>query len=96
MPVISEVKNRREQIISIASRHRINNIKVFGSVVREEETPDSDIDFLVDCKEECSLFDLIAFKDELENVLNRKVDVVTEKSIHWTLKDKILKEAREI
>lgn len=96
MPVISEIENRREQIIGIASRYRINNIKVFGSAVRKEETPDSDIDFLVDCKEECSLFDLIALKDELENILNRKVDVVTEKSIHWILKDRILKEAREI
>lgn len=96
MLLIAEVESKREQIINIALHHKISNIKVFGSVIRGEETTDSDIDFLVDCKEECSLFDLIALKDELENVLNRKVDIVTEESIHWTLKDKILKEAKEI
>lgn len=96
MLLIAEVESKREQIINIALHHKISNIKVFGSVIRGEETSDSDIDFLVDCKEECSLFDLIALKDELENVLNRKVDIVTEESIHWTLKDKILKEAKEI
>ncbi|MGI6554925.1 MAG: nucleotidyltransferase family protein [Bacillota bacterium] len=71
-------------------------MKVFGSVVRGEETPDSDIDFLVDCKDRCSLFDLVALKGELENLLGRKVDVVSEKSIHWALKYKILNEAKEI
>lgn len=96
MLLIAEVESKREQIINTALHHKISNIKVFGSVIRGEETSDSDIDFLVDCKEECSLFDLIALKDELENVLNRKVDIVTEESIHWTLKDKILKEAKEI
>lgn len=96
MLLIAEVESKREQIINIALHHKISNIKVFGSVIRGEETSDSDIDFWVDCKEECSLFDLIALKDELENVLNRKVDIVTEESIHWTLKDKILKEAKEI
>ena len=96
MTVISEVKEKRDQIINIASNHKIKKIKVFGSVVRGDETSDSDIDFLVDRKHGCSLFDLIALKEELENLLGRKVDVVSEKSIHWTLKDKILNEAREI
>ena len=96
MTVISEVKEKRDQIINIASNHKIKKIKVFGSVVRGDETSDSDIDFLVDCKDGCSLFDLIALKEELENLLGRKVDVVSEKSIHWTLKDKILNEAKEI
>lgn len=96
MSVFLDVKSKRQQIINIAHLHKVNNIKIFGSIVREEETEDSDIDLLVNCEEQCSLFDLIALKDELESILNKRVDIVSEDSVHWTLKDIILSEAKEI
>lgn len=96
MPAIKEILNKREQIISIAKQNKINNVMLFGSVLREEERPDSDIDFLVECNDDCSLFDIISLKHALEEFLGRQIDVVTADSIHWTLKDKILQEAKPI
>ncbi len=96
MTTIENIISKREQIIDIASKHKIFNIRLFGSVLREEETSNSDIDFLVECEDNCSLFDLISLKYDLEEVLGRKIDVVTPDSVHWTLRDRILQEAKPI
>jgi len=47
-------------------------------------------------RDDCSLFDLISLKYDLEEILGRKIDVVTPDSVYWTLRDKILQEARPI
>jgi len=96
MPAIKEILNKREQIISIAKQNKIHNVKLFGSVLREEDNSNSDIDFLVECSDDCSLFDIISMKYALEEFLGRQIDVVTSDSIHWTLRDKILQEAKPI
>jgi len=96
MPAIKEILNKREQIISLAKQNKIQNVKLFGSVLREEDNPDSDIDFLVECSDDCSLFDIIFLKYALEEFLGRQIDVVTLDSIHWTLRDKILQETKPI
>lgn len=92
----SELKNKRKQILDIAYTHGAKTIKIFGSFVRGEEKEDSDIDLLVSFKEGRSLFDLIALKNDLEELFGRKVDVVTEDSIHSYIRDKIMQEAVEI
>ena len=96
MTIINDIIDKRDQIVSIAAQYKISNVKLFGSVLREEEKTESDIDFLVDCGADCSLFDLISLKYDLEEILGRKIDVVTSDSVHWTLRDKILQEARSI
>ena len=96
MPAINDIIGKRDQIVSIASQYKISNVKLFGSVLREEENAESDIDFLVDCGDDCSLFDLISLKYDLEEILGKKIDVVTSDSVHWILRDKILQEARPI
>lgn len=96
MPVYSELKDKREMIMNTALRFGVNKVKIFGSVARGEETSNSDIDLLVNCDEKCSLFDLISLKNELEEILGRKVDIVTEESIHWYIRDKVIQEAIEI
>ncbi len=96
MPIIDEILVKREQIIGIARKNKAYNVKIFGSVLREEDNPDSDIDLLVECSDECSLFDIISLKYDLEEFLGRQIDVVTVDSIHWALKDKILQEAKPI
>jgi len=96
MPVIEDILSKRERIISLAKQYKTHNVKLFGSVLREEETPESDIDFLVECQDDCSLFDVISLKYDLEEFLGRQVDIVTHDSLHWTLKDRILMEARPI
>lgn len=96
MRAINDIVAKRDQIVSIASRYGFSNVRLFGSVLRGEEKAESDIDFLVESGDDCSLFDLISLKYDLEEILGRKIDVVTPDSVHWTLKDKILQEARPI
>ena len=91
-----ELIQMRNEIMDIASKYGINNIKVFGSVARGESNLSSDIDFLVNFEEGRTLFDLISFKNELEELLSSKVDVISENAIHWYLKDRIIQEAVEI
>jgi predicted nucleotidyltransferase len=90
------LKQKRDDILKIASRYGAKKIRVFGSVVRGEDRPDSDVDFLVDLEEGRSLMDLGGLLMDLQKLLGRNVDVVTEKGLHWYIKDQILREARPI
>ena len=90
------VKERRNLILKIGRKHGIDNIRVFGSVARLEDKPDSDLDLLVEIEKGRSLFDLIRFKHELEDLLGVSVDVVTVKSIHWSIRQVIFAEAIQL
>jgi uncharacterized protein len=87
------VREKREHIMRIATKHGAKNVRVFGSVARGESSETSDVDFLIDLEPGRSLFDLVAFLQDLEELLGKKVDVVTEDSIYWLLKRRIVKEA---
>ena len=63
--------------MAIAARHHASRVRLFGSVARGEDKPDSDIDLLVDFEQESSLFDLMRLSRELEELLGRAVDVVS-------------------
>src|SRR5699024_9032871 len=80
------IQEKRVIILGIANKHGIKNVQVFGSVARLEDNSASDIDLLVEFENGRSLFDLIRFKQEVEDLLNTKVDVVTENAIHWSMK----------
>jgi len=90
------LEEKRDQILRIASRQGAHNIRVFGSVARGDADESSDIDLLVDFKPDRSLLDHAALVLDLEELLGRKVDVVTEKGIYWLLRRRILKEARAL
>ena len=68
-------------------------MRIFGSAARGEAGSESDMDFLVDLEPDRSLFDLGGFLVEMEDLLESKVDVVTEKGLHWYIRDRILAEA---
>lgn len=87
---------KREEILAIAARHGASNVRVFGSYARGDAGPKSDVDLLVDLEPECSLFDQIELARDLRKLLKRKVDILTENSIYWLLKRRILKEARPL
>ena len=84
---------KRQLILNIAARHGAKRIRVFGSVARGEARPDSDVDFLVDLEPGRSLFDLGGLLMDLQELLGRKVDVVTMDGLHWYVRDRVLKEA---
>lgn len=89
-----ELKQRlRPRILSAAARHGAKNIRVFGSVARGEDRPGSDVDFLVEMEEGRHLLDRIALIHELEEILDCKVDVVTEKAVSPYIKEDVLREA---
>lgn len=90
------IQQQREKILSVASEHGMVNVRLFGSVSRGEETPESDIDFLVDLEAGRSLLDLGGPLIKLQGLLGRKVDIVTERGLHWYLRDKIMNKARPL
>ena len=71
-------------------------IGIFGSVVRGEHTENSDIDILYQLKETVGLFNIIRIKDSLEEKLNKKVDLISEKHIHPELKPYIMNDLKII
>jgi predicted nucleotidyltransferase len=81
-----------EKIIQVLKNHGVKKIFVFGSYVRGEEKPQSDIDIIVEFLGRKSLLDIIGIEQELSEVLGIKVDLLTEKSISPYLIDRIKKE----
>lgn len=91
--LLEVIRENREEILRIATIHGATRIQIFGSVARGEERPESDIDFLVELVPGRSLLDQVALKQDLENLLNCSVDVVTEGELHWYIKEQVLREA---
>jgi len=81
-----------EKIIDILRKNGVKRASFFGSIVRGEMTEDSDVDLLVEFEGRRSLLDLAHLKNELEDAVNRRVDILTYKSLHPLLKDRILAE----
>ena len=88
------LQDRREEILEIALKHGAFNVRVFGSVARGEETENSDIDFLInyDINKISSWFPVGLIHD-LEDLLGRKVDVVTETGLKERIRDRVLRES---
>jgi predicted nucleotidyltransferase len=87
------VQQRRDEILRIAAEHGARNVRVFGSFARGEARADSDLDLLVDLEEDRTLLDQIALLQDLEDLLGRKVDVVTERALHRLIRERVLWEA---
>jgi predicted nucleotidyltransferase len=87
------LKDKRDEILRIAAEHGASNVRVFGSVARGEAGPDSDVDLLVEFKLGRGPWyggDLII---DLEDLLDRRVDVATVEELHWYIRDRVLQEA---
>jgi hypothetical protein len=93
MPFKNALRKRRDEIVQIANRYGAHNIRIFGSVSKETDRPDSDVDFLVDLDKDRSLLDLGGMVFDLQQLLGRRVDVVTVNGLHWYIKMEILNEA---
>jgi len=93
MKLKDQLQQQRDEILAIAERHGAFNVRIFGSVARGEEREDSDIDFLVEMNSHCSLLDRIALIQDLEDLLNRKVDVATVKGLRDYFRERIVNQA---
>ena len=90
------LQKHSESIKRIAGSHGVQSIRVFGSFARGEQNINSDIDFLVVLEPNRSLFDIISLKHELEDLMGRHVDIVTEKGISPYMAPQILAEAKSL
>ncbi len=90
------VEKYRSQILSLAKENGVRNVRVFGSMARNEAGPDSDLDLLVDIEKGKSGLALGGFLTDVSELVHRKVDVVTEKSLHPRIREKVLHEARAL
>ncbi|MBM4042681.1 MAG: nucleotidyltransferase family protein [Planctomycetes bacterium] len=92
--VVNEViGHKREEVLRIAARHGARNVRVFGSMARGDAGPDSDVDFLVEAGPVHSSWFPAGLLVDLEDLLGRKVHVLTEGALHPRLKSRILQEA---
>jgi hypothetical protein len=85
-------RERRDEILQLGDKYGARNIRVFGSVARGENGPQSDLDLLVDLDQGRSLFDLAGFVSDLQDLLAVRVDVVTPTGLRY-LRDRVLAEA---
>ena len=93
MSVNERIYEKRDQILQIAARHGAYNVRLFGSLVRGDADSESDVDFLVEVGPAHSRWFPAGLILDLEELLERDVDVVTESALHWYIRDRVLEEA---
>ena len=87
------IRANRDEILRIAARHGARNIRVFGSVARGEARPESDVDFLIDAGPVTSSWFPAGLVVDLQDLLGRPVEVVTEHGLNPLIRDRVLKVA---
>jgi len=94
---------QKKDIIKILSAHgdmlkkcKVKSVALFGSYVRNEQKESSDIDLLVDLVEGATLFDLVELEENLSEILNKKVNIVSRRGLSKYIGPYILKEAETI
>ena len=87
-----QMQAARDKALEILQKNGIKRAAFFGSIVRDEMTDKSDIDILIEFEGRKSLLDLAGLKLDLEDALERRVDLLTYRSLHPMLKDRILAE----
>lgn len=89
----AELRSLRVQILRLATEHGATNVRVFGSVARGEARYGSDLDLLVDTEPGRSLLDLGGLLVDLEELLQRRVHLVTRGGLHPLIREQVLEEA---
>ncbi len=88
-----QLQKRREDILRLAQKHGVTNVRVFGSLARGEARPDSDVDLLVEAPAGTSIWAVVGLWQELAQLLGTEVSVVTEATLEGDFKRNVLKDA---
>ena len=96
MTTLDAIRGRRKDIREIAGKHGATNVRIFGSVLRGDDGPASDIDLLVDTAGVTSAWFPAGLILDLEELLARKIDVVTERGLNPFIRERVLREARPV
>jgi uncharacterized protein len=81
MTLLDEIRAKKPELLMIAEKYGVYDIRVFGSVARGEERPDSDVDLLVKLEKGRSYFDLGGFQVDASDLFHRKTDVMLDHTI---------------
>ena len=90
------IENNRTEILALADRHGIRNVRVFGSMARGDADDASDVDLLVSLPPDRTGLALGALLMDVQDLLHRRVEVVTEGGLHPALRDRVLREAQPL
>jgi predicted nucleotidyltransferase len=90
------LKEKREEILRVAEKHGARNVRIFGSVARGQADEQSDIDLLVSMDPGRSLLDHAALWLEIQELLNYKVDIVSDRGLKPRIRERVLREAKPL
>ncbi|MCX7098289.1 MAG: nucleotidyltransferase family protein [Methylococcales bacterium] len=90
------ITSNKATILNLAKLHGVNSISLFGSMVRDDISDNSDVDFLVELEQGRDLFDLGELLMDLQALLQRKVDLVTKNALHPRIYSEVIKEAQTL
>jgi len=96
MEISEVIADKRDAILALAAKYGASNVRIFGSVAEGTAGEASDVDFLVDMEPGRSLLDLGGLLMDLQDLLGREVDVVTEPALHWYIRQKVINQARPL
>ncbi|MET0656894.1 MAG: nucleotidyltransferase family protein [Steroidobacteraceae bacterium] len=95
--LIDTIKAQRHAILALGQRFGARHIRVFGSVARGEDKPDSDVDFLVEFPRGYDLFSQrMPLAEQLSDLLGRRVDLVPEHELNRHIRDRVMQEAVDL
>lgn len=87
------LETHRNELRSLALQYGLRSIRVFGSMARNDASSTSDVDLLVESKEPISGFSLGAMLMDAQDLLGRKVDIVTMQALHPLMRDRVMRES---
>jgi len=93
---MNQIDFNTEQVINLYNKYHVKTLRIFGSMARGESRIDSDVDLLVTFSKPISLLQMVGLERELSTIIGRKVDLLTTKSVSRYLRNRILKESRQI
>lgn len=88
---LEELRTYKPQLQALARKYRIDpdSIRVFGSVARGDAGPDSDVDLLIHPTNGCDIFDISGFHEDINSILSRPTDVISDRNMSATFKDHV-------
>ena len=92
----SLIESHRDQILAVAARYGIEQVRIFGSMARGDADADSDVDLLVSLPDGVSGLALGGLLMDVQELLHRRVDVLTEGALHPALRERVLEEAEPL
>lgn len=93
---LTDLQQRKAEILALCQKYHASNIRIFGSVVRGDNREDSDIDLLVDMPSQMSFLRLVSLHQELLDLLGRRVDIAIERNLPPFIREQALREAKDL